>query len=264
MKGGSPPGTSAHEQAGCGHHPRPPGRHWAVQHKAHPAQRVRGRGRTVCLSRLYAAGDARPTAHPQPTTGTGAHPHRGIATLTYLLSDEGLHRDSRGAQWMNAGSPDEVAAKIQRHSEALGWPSGHVGWARCVRGVGFSRPTGVAPRCYQPTTAGLTRLARQLAASTGASVFHPATTRMHGNSGWLDAHRSFLPHGASEPSRHSFGALIILNDDTVAAGAGFGMHAHQNAEIVTILLEGALEHQDTLGNKGVSKNNELQVISAGS
>ncbi|WP_082455745.1 pirin family protein [Hymenobacter sp. AT01-02] len=97
-----------------------------------------------------------------------------------------------------------------------------------------------------------------------STVFHPATTRMHGNSGWLDAHRSFLPSGASEPSRQSFGALIILNDDTVLGGTGFGMHAHRNAEIMTLLLEGALEHADTLGNQGVINVNELQIISAGS
>ena len=96
-----------------------------------------------------------------------------------------------------------------------------------------------------------------------STLFHPAGTRIHANLGWLNAYRSFNPGNAPEPSRDSFGALLILNDDTVAEGRGFGMHSHQNMEILTLPLTGALAHEDSLGNQGVIRTGEVQVMSAG-
>jgi hypothetical protein len=62
----------------------------------------------------------------------------------------------------------------------------------------------------------------------------------------------------------NFGTLRVLNDDTIASGQGFGMHPHDNMEIITIMLEGEIKHKDSMGNEGVIRENEIQVISAGS
>jgi redox-sensitive bicupin YhaK (pirin superfamily) len=97
-----------------------------------------------------------------------------------------------------------------------------------------------------------------------STIFHPASTRIHANLGWLDAYRSFNAGGAYDPNRQAFGALQILNDDTVDGGRGFGMHAHQNMEIITFPLAGALAHEDSLGHRAVIQAGEVQVMSAGS
>jgi redox-sensitive bicupin YhaK (pirin superfamily) len=97
-----------------------------------------------------------------------------------------------------------------------------------------------------------------------STIFHPATTRIHANLGWLNAYRSFNAGGVYDPNRQAFGALQILNDDTVDGGRGFGMHAHQNMEIITFPLAGALAHEDSLGHKAVIQAGEVQVMSAGS
>jgi redox-sensitive bicupin YhaK (pirin superfamily) len=97
----------------------------------------------------------------------------------------------------------------------------------------------------------------------GNTVFHPASTRIHANLGWLEAYRSFHPVEAPEPSRHAFGALLILNEDIVAAGRGFGRHPHQNVEIITLPLRGALVHEDSLGHTAVIRAGDVQVMSAG-
>lgn len=96
-----------------------------------------------------------------------------------------------------------------------------------------------------------------------STIFHPATTRHHASLGWLDAYRSFNAGGSYDPNRQAFGALQILNDDTVAGGRGFGRHPHQNMEIITLPLAGALEHEDSLGNQSVIQTGEVQVMSAG-
>ena len=96
------------------------------------------------------------------------------------------------------------------------------------------------------------------------SVIHLASERGHVNHGWLDAHHSFSFASWQNPSRVRFGLLRVLNDDIVAPGMGFGTHPHDNMEIVTIPLAGALEHKDTMGNIGVIKPNEIQAMSAGS
>lgn len=96
------------------------------------------------------------------------------------------------------------------------------------------------------------------------TVFHSADTRGHANHGWLDAHHSFSFASYYDPQRIQFGMLRVLNDDIVAGGMGFGTHPHDNMEIITIILDGALEHKDSMGNTGVINPNEVQVMSAGS
>ncbi|MBK8845691.1 MAG: pirin family protein [Bacteroidetes bacterium] len=80
---------------------------------------------------------------------------------------------------------------------------------------------------------------------------------------WLNARYSFSFAGYHNPKRMHFGVLRVLNDDIVAAGGGFGMHPHDNMEIITIPLEGALSHTDSLGNTGLIRKGEIQVMSAG-
>jgi quercetin 2,3-dioxygenase len=94
-------------------------------------------------------------------------------------------------------------------------------------------------------------------------ILHKADTRGHANHGWLQANHSFSFANYYNPERMAFGVLRVLNDDTVAAGMGFGMHPHDNMEIITIPLEGALEHKDSMGNTGVIQRGDIQVMSAG-
>lgn len=95
------------------------------------------------------------------------------------------------------------------------------------------------------------------------TVFYPANERGHADHGWLDAHHSFSFAGYYDPEKVHFGALRVLNDDIVAGAMGFGKHPHDNMEIITIVLEGALEHQDSMGHKQALHPNEVQVMSAG-
>lgn len=94
-------------------------------------------------------------------------------------------------------------------------------------------------------------------------IFHSASTRGEANHGWLHAKHSFSFANYFNPERIQFGALRVLNDDTVAPGMGFGTHPHDNMEIITIPLEGALEHKDSMDNVGVIEADEIQVMSAG-
>jgi len=96
------------------------------------------------------------------------------------------------------------------------------------------------------------------------TVLHKAETRGHANHGWLNSYHSFSFAGYYEPSRIHFGALRVLNDDTVAAGMGFGTHPHDNMEIISIPLSGDLKHKDSMGNETVIKEGDVQVMSAGS
>lgn len=82
--------------------------------------------------------------------------------------------------------------------------------------------------------------------------------------GWLKARHTFSFAGYYNPERVHFGTLRVFNDDVVAGGMGFGMHPHDNMEIVTIPIKGSLEHKDSQGNSGVITNGEVQVMSAGS
>lgn len=95
------------------------------------------------------------------------------------------------------------------------------------------------------------------------TVLHQADTRGIADLGWLNSHHTFSFSHYYNPERMNFGVLRVLNDDTVAAGMGFGTHPHQNMEIISIPLEGDLEHQDSMGNKTVIKNGDIQVMSAG-
>ena len=94
-------------------------------------------------------------------------------------------------------------------------------------------------------------------------VHHPASSRGQANHGWLQAKHSFSFANFYDPERIQFGALRVLNDDIIAPGMGFGTHPHDNMEIITIPLEGALEHKDSMDNVGVIESDEIQVMSAG-
>lgn len=80
---------------------------------------------------------------------------------------------------------------------------------------------------------------------------------------WLDSKHSFSFGEYHNPAMMHFGKLRVLNDDTIAGGTGFGMHPHDNMEIISIVLEGALRHRDSEGNKGTIHVGEVQVMSAG-
>ena len=95
------------------------------------------------------------------------------------------------------------------------------------------------------------------------TVLHKANTRGHADHGWLNAYHSFSFASWYNPDRLQFGMLRVLNDDTVAAGMGFGTHPHDNMEIITIPLEGDLAHKDSMGNTEVIKTGDVQVMSAG-
>ena len=95
------------------------------------------------------------------------------------------------------------------------------------------------------------------------SVLHKANTRGHANHGWLQANHSFSFANYYNPERMHFGVLRVLNDDTIAPAMGFPTHPHDNMEIITIPLEGDLEHKDNMGNGTIIKNGDIQVMSAG-
>lgn len=95
------------------------------------------------------------------------------------------------------------------------------------------------------------------------TVLHKANTRGHADHGWLSAYHSFSFASWYNPERVQFGTLRVLNDDTVAAGMGFGTHPHDNMEIITIPLLGDLAHKDSMGNTEIIKDGDVQVMSAG-
>lgn len=99
--------------------------------------------------------------------------------------------------------------------------------------------------------------------TTMNTVLHKANTRGHANHGWLDSHHSFSFANYMNPDRMHFGALRVLNDDIVQGGMGFGTHPHANMEIISIPLSGDLEHKDSMNNVAVIKQNDVQVMSAG-
>jgi len=95
------------------------------------------------------------------------------------------------------------------------------------------------------------------------TIIHKAASRGHANHGWLNTHHTFSFANYYNPERVHFGALRVLNDDWIAGGEGFGKHPHDNMEIITIPLKGGVEHQDSMGNKGIINSGEVQVMSAG-
>ena len=88
------------------------------------------------------------------------------------------------------------------------------------------------------------------------TIIHKANERGNVNHGWLKANHSFSFANYYDPKKEQFGTLRVLNDDVVEAGFGFGMHPHNNMEIVTIPLKGALKHKDSSGGEGVIKTGE--------
>lgn len=85
----------------------------------------------------------------------------------------------------------------------------------------------------------------------------------HADHGWLNARHHFSFADYRDPARVQWGALRVWNDDTIAAGAGFPTHPHKEMEIVTYVREGAITHEDSLGNKGRTEAGDVQVMSAG-
>ncbi len=96
------------------------------------------------------------------------------------------------------------------------------------------------------------------------TILYPSQERGQVDHGWLKANHTFSFASWYDPQKIHFGALRVLNDDWVAPGMGFGMHPHDNMEIITIPLSGTLAHKDSMGNSGTISYGEIQVMSAGS
>ncbi|MCP9916339.1 pirin family protein [Cyanobium sp. ATX 6F1] len=94
-------------------------------------------------------------------------------------------------------------------------------------------------------------------------VFRPAAERFHSQLDWLDSWHSFSFSSHYDPAWMGFGPLRVINDDTIAAGRGFGMHPHSDMEIITVMVDGELSHRDSMGNGEVLHAGEVQRMSAG-
>ncbi len=95
------------------------------------------------------------------------------------------------------------------------------------------------------------------------TILHKADSRGQANHGWLNSYHSFSFANYHNPERMNFGVLRVLNDDRVAPGMGFGTHPHENMEIISIPLSGDLEHKDSMNNRAVIREGDIQVLSAG-
>jgi redox-sensitive bicupin YhaK (pirin superfamily) len=95
------------------------------------------------------------------------------------------------------------------------------------------------------------------------TIVHKADSRGSADHGWLKSRHTFSFAGYYNPERMHFGTLRVLNDDQVAGGMGFGTHPHENMEIVSIPLQGDLEHKDSTGRHKIIKQGDVQIMSAG-
>ena len=91
----------------------------------------------------------------------------------------------------------------------------------------------------------------------------PAQQRGHANYGWLDTWHSFSFADYFDPAHTGWGALLVINDDKIAPARGFGMHGHRDMEIITVVLAGALQHQDSMGHGAIIRPGTVQRMSAG-
>jgi len=122
---------------------------------------------------------------------------------------------------------------------------------------------GASAQASTPEIVGLNHINNSNSHIMENSVLHRASTRGVADLGWLHSNHTFSFSHYYNPDRMNFGVLRVLNDDTVAPGMGFGKHPHSNMEIISIPLEGDLEHKDNIGNTTVIKKGDIQVMSAG-
>lgn len=94
-------------------------------------------------------------------------------------------------------------------------------------------------------------------------IIHPSESRGEASHGWLHSRHTFSFADYYNPERMGFGALRVINDDSVDAAMGFGRHPHRDMEIISIPLEGSLSHQDSEGNSSIIRKGEVQIMSAG-
>ena len=97
-----------------------------------------------------------------------------------------------------------------------------------------------------------------------ATIIHRAESRGLADHGWLKSRHTFSFASYYDADRMNFGKLRVINDDVVAPGGGFATHGHDNMEIISVPLSGALQHKDSMGNVHVIRHGEIQIMSAGS
>ncbi|OLP42411.1 pirin family protein [Rhizobium oryziradicis] len=95
-------------------------------------------------------------------------------------------------------------------------------------------------------------------------LIHEAMNRGHTDMGWLKSDHSFSFGGFLDPTRMGYASLRVINEDRIVPGSGFGAHAHQDMDILTLVLSGQLKHEDTLGNIATIAPGDVQIMSAGS